>query len=145
MRDALSYLPQLEKVLTHEFTHALVESLSPRRTPTWLNEGLAVVFENGDLTWAEQTIRSATALVPLSQLHDSFLKLPPDQVPLAYAESAVAVRMLLERSGPMALAMLLKDLNAGKEFAFAFDHYYTWSYLEFQSVWYEPFKRAGSP
>jgi tetratricopeptide (TPR) repeat protein len=145
MRDALGNLPQLEKVLAHEFTHALVESLSPRRTPIWLNEGLAVVFENGELTWAEQIVRSAPAVLPLSRLHESFLQLPSDQVPLAYAESALAVRMLLERSGPLALSMLLKDLNAGQEFAFAFEHYYTWSYLEFQSVWHESLRRVASP
>ncbi len=145
MRDALNNLPQLEKVLAHEFTHALVESLSPRRTPTWLNEGLAVVFENGELTWAEQIVRSAKTVIPLARLHGSFLKLASDQVPLAYAESALAVRILLDRSGPLALALLLKDLNAGQDFAAAFDHYYTWSYVEFQNVWSESLKGTGSP
>ena len=143
MREALNNLPQLEKVLAHEFTHALVRSLSPRGTPTWVDEGLAVVFENGDLRWAEKIVRKAPSLIPLPQLHNGFLILPEDQVPLAYAESALAVRMLMDRSGALTLTMLLKDLDAGQDFATAFDHHFTFSYLEFQRVWYEPLKAAS--
>ena len=143
MREALNNLPQLEKVLAHEFTHALVRSLSPRGTPTWMDEGLAVVFENGDLRWAEKMVGKAPSLIPLPQLHNGFLILPEDQVPLAYAESALAVRVLMDRSGALTLTMLLKDLDAGQDFATAFDHRFTFSYLEFQRVWYEPLKAAS--
>ena len=143
MREALNNLPQLEKVLAHEFTHALVRSLSPRGTPTWMDEGLAVVFENSDLRWAEKIVRKAPSLIPLPQLHNGFLILPEDQVPLAYAESALAVRMLMDRSGALTLTMLLKDLDAGQDFATAFDHHFTFSYLEFQRVWYEPLKASS--
>jgi hypothetical protein len=101
MRDALNNRSQLDKVLAHEFTHALVRNLAPSGVPTWVNEGLAVMFEQGDLTWAEQLVRKAPSLIPLSQLHDGFLKLREEQVPLAYAESALAVRMLLDRAGPL--------------------------------------------
>jgi tetratricopeptide (TPR) repeat protein len=143
MREALNNLPQLEKVLAHEFTHALVRSLSPRGTPTWMDEGLAVVFENSDLRWAEKMVGKAPSLIPLPQLHNGFLILPEDQVPLAYAESALAVRVLMDRSGALTLTMLLKDLDAGQDFATAFDHRFTFSYLEFQRVWYEPLKAAS--
>jgi tetratricopeptide (TPR) repeat protein len=36
---------ELERVIIHEFTHALVQSLAPRGVPMWLHEGLAVMFE----------------------------------------------------------------------------------------------------
>jgi tetratricopeptide (TPR) repeat protein len=141
MRNALNNRSQLEKVLAHEFTHALVRNLAPGGVPTWLNEGLAVMFEQGDLTWAEQLVRKAPSLIPLSQLHDGFLRLPEEQVPLIYAESALAVRMLLDRAGPLTLAMLLKDLEGRQDFADAFDHRFSLSYLEFQTVWHEPFRK----
>jgi hypothetical protein len=136
-REALKNRPQFEKVLAHEFTHALVHNLAPRGAPTWVNEGLAVMFEKGDLSWAEQLVRKAPALIPLAHLHDGFLKLPENQVPLAYAESALAVRMLLDRSGPLTLALLLKDLDARQDFAAAFDHRFSFSYSEFQTVWHQ--------
>jgi hypothetical protein len=41
---------ELERVLAHELTHAIVRSLAPRGVPQWLNEGLAVLFERGSVT-----------------------------------------------------------------------------------------------
>ncbi len=135
MRGALNDPRQLEKVLAHEFTHALVKSLAPRGVPTWVDEGLAVVFEMGDLKWAERLARRAPSLVPLPRLHDGFLSLPADQVPLAYAESALAVRMLIERGGIPALTALLQDLAEGQEFTQAFERRVFLSYPEFLTLW----------
>ena len=135
MRGALNDPRQLEKVLAHEFTHALVKSLAPRGVPTWVDEGLAVVLETGDLKWAERLARQAPSLIPLPRLHDGFLSLPADQVPLAYAESALAVRMLIERGGIPALTALLQDLAEGQEFTQAFERRVFLSYPEFQALW----------
>ena len=134
MRGSLGSPQQLEKVLAHEFTHALVHSVVPRGAPTWIDEGLAVVFEQSDLRWAEQSVRKAAALIPLSQLHSGFLDLPSDQVSLAYAESGLAVQMLLDRAGPLTVTLLLKDLDAGQEFASAFERRFLLSYADFQAV-----------
>jgi tetratricopeptide (TPR) repeat protein len=135
MRGALNDSKQLEKVLAHEFTHALVRSLSPQGVPTWLDEGLAVAFEKGDPAWAEQVARSSGSVIPLADLHSSFLKLSAEQIPLAYAESALAVQMLLDRSGPLTVATLIKDLAAGRQFAEAFEQRFSLSYSDFQMAW----------
>jgi tetratricopeptide (TPR) repeat protein len=135
MRGALNDPRQLEKVLAHEFTHALVKSLVPRGVPTWVDEGLAVVFEMGDLKWAERLARGAPSLIPLPRLHDGFLSLLADQVPLAYAESALAVRMLIERGGIPAMTALLQDLAEGQEFTQAFERRVFLSYPEFLTLW----------
>src|SRR5881409_217272 len=135
MRGALNDPRQLEKVLAHEFTHALVKSLASRGVPTWVDEGLAVVFEMGDLKWAERLARQAPSLIPLPRLHDGFLSLPVDQVQLAYAESALAVRMLIERGGIPSLTALLQDLAEGQEFTQAFERRVFLSYPEFQALW----------
>ena len=135
MRGALNDPRQLEKVLAHEFTHALVKSLAPRGVPTWVDEGLAVVFEMGDLKWAERLARQAPFLVPLPRLHDGFLSLPADQVPLAYAESALAVRMLIEQGGIPVLTALLQDLAEGQEFTQSFERRVFLSYPEFLTLW----------
>jgi len=41
MRGALANPQELDRVLAHEYTHALVHSLAPRNVPAWLHEGLA--------------------------------------------------------------------------------------------------------
>jgi len=133
MRGALNDPRQLEKVLAHEFTHALVKSMAPRGVPTWVDEGLAVVLETGDLKWAERLARQAPSLIPLPRLHDGFLSLPADQVPLAYAESALAVRMLIERGEALSLASLLQDLAQGQDFAATFERHFYLSYSDFHS------------
>jgi tetratricopeptide (TPR) repeat protein len=138
MRGALGDPKQLEKVLAHEFTHALVRSVAPRGVPTWLDEGLAVTFEQGDMSWAEREVRKAPALLPLPQLHRGFLSLPPEQVPLAYAESALAVKRLLERAGMPAITALLQDLADGREFAEAFERRFFLPYADFQGAWRQP-------
>src|SRR5207244_1271575 len=101
MGGALNGPRQLEKVLAHEFTHALVKSMAPRGVPTWVDEGLAVVLETGDLKWAERLARQAPSLIPLPRLHDGFLSLPADQLPLGYAERTLGVRMLSERGAAL--------------------------------------------
>ena len=52
MRGAGEKGEDLDRVLAHEFSHALIRSLATRNLPTWLNEGLASVLESDDLDWA---------------------------------------------------------------------------------------------
>lgn len=135
VRGALDNLQEFERVLTHEFTHALVRGLAPRDAPTWLNEGLAGVFERGDLGWAEETVRDAKALIPLERLHDSFSALSGVQAKLAYAESALAARYLLDQAGAPPVVALLRDLGSGVEFSEAFSQRILMPYADFQTAW----------
>ena len=54
MRGAGEKGEDLDRVLAHEFSHALIRSLATRGLPTWLNEGLASVLEGDDLGWADK-------------------------------------------------------------------------------------------
>ena len=135
VRGALEHPQEFERVLTHEFTHALVRSLAPRDVPTWLNEGLAGVFERGDLGWAEETVRDAKALIPLERLHGSFSGFSGADAKLAYAESALAARYLLDQAGAPPVVALLRDLGSGAAFAEAFGQRILIPYAEFQAAW----------
>src|SRR5262245_13542452 len=65
MRGALENPRELERVLSHEYTHALISQLSSRPVPAWLNEGLAVALEADDLSWAHALLRRAGRTIPL--------------------------------------------------------------------------------
>jgi hypothetical protein len=91
---------ELDRIVTHEFVHAVIESAAPRGVPTWLNEGLATHFEPVDHGWLQQRLRSATSLIPLSELDEGFSAMNGSDALLAYAESWVAARVLIERLGP---------------------------------------------
>ncbi len=96
---ALRVPAELDRVVTHEFVHALLQSIAPRGIPVWLNEGLATYFEPVDHTWLQQRLRAAPAIIPLARLEESFGHLDGEQAVIAYAESMVAARVLVERLG----------------------------------------------
>ena len=99
VQGALRAPAELDRVVIHEYVHAAIHSLAPRGVPTWLNEGLATYFEPGDHTWLTQHLRSGAA-IPLQRLEDSFEQLDGEEALVAYAESMVAARVLVERLGP---------------------------------------------
>ena len=107
-------LPEFDRVLTHELTHAMVHSIAPRNVPAWLHEGLAMHFEPHDAAAARRLLADAHVFVPLNALQLGFSRLTALQAAVAYEESAFAAGVLLERIGPQGLAALLQDLNAGQ-------------------------------
>ena len=132
VQGALQNLSEFERVLSHEFTHALVRSIAPRGVPYWLDEGLAVNFEGSDMAKKRQQVNAAETLLPLSRLERSFADLSARDAALAYAESATAVQALIEDSGAPALVGVLGDLGRGMPFAEAFERNLLVSYADFQ-------------
>jgi tetratricopeptide (TPR) repeat protein len=134
VKGALEQAGDLERVLVHEYVHALVAGVAGQGVPAWVNEGLAVALEPGGLAGAEQLLASARSRPPLAMLHNGFRGLPDAQVPLAYAQSAVAARAMLDLRGPSAVLMLLRDLGAGAQFDTAFHQRIGMRYDEFRDA-----------
>lgn len=125
---------ELRRILTHEFTHAVVRSLAPRGVPQWLNEGLAVLMERGGAAPAALP-DSAAADPPLARLEGSFTGFSPDEARAAYATSAAATQALLDRGGPMVIYNVLTNLGNGLTFDEAFARAVLMPYREFQQTW----------
>ena len=123
---------EFERVLTHEFTHALVRSIAPRGVPQWLNEGLAMHFEGADLSPLIARAQAAESRPPLSALERTFAGMSPETATLAYAQSAAAVKLLFDEAGAPAIAGILADLARGLPFAEAFQRHAHQAYEEFQ-------------
>jgi len=122
MRGALDKQEELDRVLAHEFAHALIRSLAPRNVPTWLNEGVAAALERESMAWALERVQAAGGPAPLAALTRSFGNLSGPQAELAYATSALAARTLLDVNGGVAMSNLLRDLGHGEPLASAFEH-----------------------
>lgn len=114
VKNASQNLPEFDRVLTHELTHAMLKVVAPRNLPAWLNEGLAMHLEGSDAAALERRLARARLFVPLAALQTSFIRLTAAQAVVAYAESAFAVSALLERVGPGGLAPLFEDLAGGQ-------------------------------
>jgi hypothetical protein len=121
MRGALGKEAELDRVLAHELTHAIVHTLAASAIPMWLNEGLATALESTDLDWARETVAQARP-VSLDVLNRSFSRLTGGQAKLAYATSALAVQQMLDDAGGIAVANLIHDLGDGVDFETAFAH-----------------------
>ena len=133
MRGAGEKGEDLDRVLAHEFAHALIRSLTTRGVPTWLNEGLASVVENEDLGWATRVVEQVGRMPPLRRLAGPFAKLSDGEAVYAYASSAVAARRLLDDAGGPAIANLLRDLADGAAFEEAFQRRIQKSLADFEA------------
>lgn len=120
VRGALRKPAELERVLFHEFTHVLVSAMAPRGVPTWLNEGLAVVFEPKGRAWSRKALDAASARIPLGKLAGSFKGFSDEDATTAYAQSADAVARMIDLAGEWSVVALLQDITRGRPFAEAF-------------------------
>ena len=126
----------LKKIIGHEFTHALVHQLSNGKTPTWLNEGLALYFEEKERSGRPGALPSpADPFIPLSELHGSFMSYDEPTARRAYAESGSAAAYLIDRGGFFRVKLLLEKLASGASFSAAFEDIYLISYGGFQEEW----------
>jgi tetratricopeptide (TPR) repeat protein len=141
IRGGLADRREFERVLTHEYVHALVHSVAAGGVPAWLNEGLAAALETGGPDRARRDIRRGP-LVPLRDLTRSFASLPATAVPSAYAGSALAALDVLERAGAPRLAGLLADLGTGADFDRAFLSWVQVPFADFEREWLEAVRQA---
>ena len=102
----------LDRVVRHELVHAVIQHAAPRNVPTWVNEGLASVLEGSGSAWVSQTLARTGEVFPLEDLSDGFEHLDGREAMVAYAESAVAAQLLVERVGPN-LGVFLQMLGGG--------------------------------
>ena len=129
----------LEKIVNHEYTHALIYDLSKTPIPTWLNEGIALNLEGMGADPWENIIRIHTQrggkLIPLKNLHGSFLSFSDRRASLAYAESYSATRYLIDRYSLYKIRELILDMANGSTFERAFEDRLMVPYERFENNW----------
>jgi hypothetical protein len=126
----------LQRTLRHEYAHVLVTQLSRGRAPVWLNEGVAIWCEedrDGEREDWAYNVLGGQVLFPLRSLEGSFTGLPSMRVHAAYAQSYLAVRELVARSGPRSVRNLLSALGDGASLDDAFRTVYSRSLANFEN------------
>ena len=131
---------EVRRVLTHEYTHALVRSVGGPRVPAWLHEGLAQVVEGRARADARRGLTRATA-PGLAELGGSFAGEPdPARVRLRYAVACELVHELLGRGGAPLVAEVLDRLGRGEDLDAALRAVYGLDQEGLERAW-----RAGLP
>ena len=95
---ALKNPTELDRIVTHEFTHAVVQQVYPG-IPEWLNEGLATFMEPVDHRWLTDRLKGADGMIPMARLNQAFKTSDGNEASVAYAESYVGTKVLAERLG----------------------------------------------
>ena len=131
---ALQQTDALKRTLAHEFTHAVVRQVSGDAAPTWLDEGLARLLESSDPSAATQLLDRSPRRLPHATLEAGFATLPPEDVALAYAQSAFAVKKMIDLRGLAAVVRLLQRLGEGIPFDSAFQQSIAMRYGEFVAM-----------
>lgn len=108
---------EIRSTIFHEYVHVAVGSITDK-CPTWLNEGLAQIFEGRDVRVSAARVRAAMRAGKLHALRDlngSFTQFEDAELArLAYAESHCFTVHLSDRYGPSRLGRMLELLGAGK-------------------------------
>jgi len=106
---------ELERVIFHEYTHALVYRLSRGRAPTWLNEGLAQYEEGARRPGFSAGVKALVAEggMPLESLNRSFMNLPPEKAAKAYTLSLSVTAFIIDEFGFPSLKRILTGLGRG--------------------------------
>ncbi len=135
---------RLREVIFHEYVHSVVQRMTDsgavrtentQRVPIWLNEGLAQYLEPSDKKKNINARLTKTGLIPLSQLHHSFMGLNASQAAIAYDESLSAVSFLIDEFGLWRLKRLLEELGQNGNIDEAMRSTLLISYEQFQLRW----------
>jgi tetratricopeptide (TPR) repeat protein len=125
---------ELDRVLTHEYVHAVVAAIGGRAVPAWVNEGLATVLEPAGSGELEATLAAADVTPERVALHGSFAGFSRRDAEIAYASAARAVRQLIAQRGAPAVVALLQDLARGTPFETAFHQQMSMRYEDFAAL-----------
>ncbi len=138
--------------VAHEYTHLVINLVSKARVPIWLHEGIAKFMETRwDGAPGRALQPSSVALlakaakdnsfIPFEKMHPSMAKLPTQEASgLAFAEVFVAIKMLQEKKGTVALKETLAKIGAGEEVEAAVAEVYGKSFPGFLTDWKEHLK-----
>ena len=133
----------LERVIFHEYTHAVVHRLSGGRAPTWLNEGLAQYEEDKSVAGYEDTIKDLAGQngVTLRRLEGSFMGLDGRSAKGAYLLSLSATTYIIDEFGISSAKRILEELLNGASLDEAISAAVYLSYDDLETSWLESVTR----
>lgn len=132
-------MSQLYSNVVHEYTHAVLDQITNRNMPKWLNEGIAKYeeYKHGikPRIYVLALAYNTDNILPWNSIDDSFLSPVKSEALLAYQQSFSFVFYLVERYGMSKLIKLLKTLGTGANIETAFQTAYNKPLEAIQNDW----------
>lgn len=144
----------LETLLRHELTHLFIDVLTNNSAPTWFNEGIAQYYEKPFIYEGENTFSnyldapiselfkgtvsnaiSKNKSMSYDQISSGFSSLSKDNAVLAYSQSLLMVKHLLESHGIWRVRRMFRDTYQGNNFDVAFNTEFGYRPQDFLKGW----------
>lgn len=111
---------EIRGIIYHEYTHLLVNDISDRKAPKWLDEGLAEYegarYLKKDMSVLKSAVKS-NLLIPLKDLEAVFSDINNEDATqryLAYLESYTLANYLMKRYNKYKVREILEELGKGQ-------------------------------
>lgn len=134
---------ELEKVIYHEYTHAVVHRITGGRVPTWLNEGLAQYEEGKGSSGQKDLLRdlASSGKLKLRAFEGSFMGFNQNGARVAYLVSLSATEYMIREFGVSSVKRALESLGGGGSIDSALSSAIYMNYDEFEKSWVEYLKK----
>jgi tetratricopeptide (TPR) repeat protein len=138
-------IDELESIIRHELTHALIHRMAGNSVPAWIHEGIAQYKDGVDDTAVKEVLRQAIAsnsLIPISYLKSGFVSFKEDKtkVQIAYAESLSFIEYLIDNYGFYTIIDMLNNFNNYSSIDELFTSVYRIDLTQLESGWIEQLK-----
>ncbi|MCP4413045.1 MAG: hypothetical protein GY808_10845, partial [Gammaproteobacteria bacterium] len=138
-------IDELESIIRHELTHAIIHRMAGNNVPAWLHEGIAQYKDGVDDMAARELLKQAAAansLIPISYLKAGFVAFKEDKVKvkIAYAESLGFIEYLIVNYGFYTIIDLLNNFNNYSSLDELFTSIYRLDINQLENSWIEQLK-----
>ena len=138
-------IDELESIIRHELTHALIHRMAGNNVPAWIHEGIAQHKDGVNDTEAREVLRQAVAtnsLIPFNDLKGGFVNFKEDstKVKIAYAESLSFIEYLINNYGFYTIIDMLNNFNNYSSLDELFTSVYRIDLNQLENGWIEQLK-----
>jgi tetratricopeptide (TPR) repeat protein len=122
---------ELERILVHEYAHAVIHDLARGRAPRWLHEGLAQALEGA----TPDPMLRVPGRPTLGGVEELLAEADPGRARAGYDVALWVVHDLLDRGGMPAMRRLMTRLGQGEAITVAVPAVYGLSLAELEHQW----------
>tara|TARA_B100000315_G_C14481559_1_gene543144 strand:- start:79 stop:1134 length:1056 start_codon:yes stop_codon:yes gene_type:complete len=134
----------LESIIRHELTHALLHRIAGNNVPAWLHEGIAQYKDGVEDSAVRDALREAVinnTLIPISKMKKGFVNLKDEsQVKIAYAESLGFIEYLINNYGFYTILDILNNFSNYTSLDELFTSVYSLNLSQLETGWIEQLK-----